>query len=269
MNEQKTVPVVESTSNRKSILPFLLVALLLLFLIPLSLIFSRWLLDNCIQAADSATKVLGITNLVVDAQLDEAKGGENVLFNVTGKNNGILSNGTVTFDVTGKGTLQSKPVGSGVCVLTSTTRATCTSVNLLANDQVNYVVPVAVSTACGLLDDDKIGLDVDIKDATTQDVSVSGNIGCKSTSAGTTPTPSPTPNPSGTPTPTPTPSGTPNPAPNTGTGSESTTDKRAADLAACYTYSNNGLLLGACLSLLLTFMVFAVSYWATRRQTLK
>jgi hypothetical protein len=266
MNEQTLAPTpVVVTSRQKSNLPLILVILLLLLLLPLSYLFSRWLLDECIKKipSTSTTTVLGITNLAVDAEADQAEGGEVITFNITGDNTGPLSDGTVTFNTIGMGTIQSAPTGSGICVLTSSTQATCTGVSLLDNEQLNFAVPVVVDAACGLIEGDEVGVDVTVDDQTpenTQDANASGEVSCVTTAGSSSSSSS---------------SGGSSSSSGQSSlgGAEANTDDSTtvtseydAAVNACYAYANNGFLIAAGLSLLLILIVFLVTAWGTRRQ---
>jgi hypothetical protein len=258
MNEQNySTPFVAGGTRRDSRLPATLAVILLLLLLPLAFLFSRWLLDTCIAAIPTPTAVLGITNLAVDAEVDQTEGGEVVMFNVLGDNTGPLSNGTVTFNTIGSGRIQSAPTGSGLCVVTSETQATCTNVNLLDNEQLAFVVPVLADAVCGLMGDDSVGLAVDVDDITTQDVqdaTASGNVDCVAATTTSSSSSSSSSSSGG--------------ATTTTDDSSSTTTSSSSDsaaLAACYTYANNGLLLAIGLILLLILIIYLISTWATRR----
>lgn len=266
--QQQEYSELEVRRQPSSRLPLLLAVLLLFLLLPLAFLFSRWLLDSCLQAAQSTrTEVLGITNLSVDGNLNQASGGDVVTFNVVGNNTGPLSNGVVTFDTFGKGTIQSAPVGSGICIVTSNTQATCTAVNLLSNEQLSYAVPVLVDTVCGQTNGDVVGLTVDVNDLTDsiQDGTASGNVGCTAEAAASS-------------------SNSSNSSVSSSTASSSNSSSSSdqivdttltngavvkvtdSQLAACYVYSSNGLLIGAGISLLLALVIFLVGTWLTRRE---
>lgn len=253
-------------SSRYSRLPGILVIILLLFLIPISFIFARWLLDQCIAGIQQTkiAPVLGISNLSVDAGIDQVQSGDVVNFTVKGNNTGPLSNGVVTFSTIGQGKITSAPVGSGLCVVVSQNQATCTGVNLLSNEQLNYVVPVVVDAVCGLTGGDIVGLNVDVNDTLTQspqDANASANVECTNAEATTTPTPTMTLMPTTT-------VGSDNDNTGTPASGEVTTQNSASydkQLAACYDNYNNALMLSFGLSLLLILIVFIVSTLATRR----
>jgi len=267
MNEQTTASTtVVAAPPRKSNLPLILVILLLLLLLPLSYLFSRWLLDECVKRipAESTATVLGITNLGVDSEVNQAEGGDTVTFNVTGDNSGPLSDGTATFNTIGKGTMQTAPVGSGVCVLTSSTQATCTGISLADNEQLNFAVPVVVDAACGLIEGDKVGLDVNVDDQTpenTQDANATGQVGCTGATSSSSSSSSSSGGSSSS-------SGGQSSSGGAGSTADDSTTLSAHDAAvnACYEYANNGFLIAAGLSLLLILIVFLVSAWGTRRE---
>lgn len=258
MNE--TVPSVRA-SGHMMVSPrqiFLLILLILLLLLGFGL--ANWMLSQClagIKIDTTATSVLGITSLNIDATADQTTGGEVINFNVTGDNSGPLNNALLTFNTVGKGTIQSAPTGTGTCVKVSDTQATCTNINLLADDELEFVVPVLVNTTCGLTGGDTVGLSVDFDSESTQDAKATASINCvaATSSSGTPPASS---------------SSSSSSSSSGGTTTTNVDDKAKASyadqLAACYANANLAYLLGVGLPLLLILILLGLMVASTRRR---